>query len=304
MIRVALAGILALLSAVPVMAQPTPGCAPLCAVSCVKPISIPDRWDDVTGIAGYMGGGRNPEWRNNNSYDYEDFVDGNANRLYDSGEAYVDGNGNGIHDAEAYDPLTTGYVGNPAPAGDGGLELTLHPPSFGNVAPGVYFAIALPPLNRGTPITGSDAFRENFATCNPVLVGPGDRLQEEAGTMASAANQLMRDLIAQDPKAVWNESAHQVEGSAFPQSPRVIFFPVHDPRTPIPSGGPPTIVVTKIAAFFMEEMTGLGEVRGRFLRATGTGQGCAAGTGDAGFVIECATPATATSWGKIKSTYR
>ena len=41
-------------------AQPA-ACVDLCRVRCVKPISIADRWDDVTGIPGYMGelAGRN-----------------------------------------------------------------------------------------------------------------------------------------------------------------------------------------------------------------------------------------------------
>ena len=76
---------------------------------------------------------------------------------------------------------------------------------------------------------------------------------------------------------------------------------MHDPRVPTLSGAG-RLVVTKIAAFFMEQMEGNAEVRGRFLRTIGTGETCQAG-GD-GFVVECPTPARPVSWGQIKNLYR
>ena len=123
----ALAGALALLgAAAPVLAQGQTGCVALCAVSCIKPISIPDRWDDTTPIAGYQGGivngKRLPNWRLNGLWDSETITnDVNSNRLYDPGDSFEDQNGNGVYDAELYDPLTTGYD----PGGDLGLEITL-----------------------------------------------------------------------------------------------------------------------------------------------------------------------------------
>ena len=58
-------GILALVLSLgpePVAAQSA--CADLCRVACVKPISIADRWDDVTGVPGYRGEPNRPDWRN------------------------------------------------------------------------------------------------------------------------------------------------------------------------------------------------------------------------------------------------
>ncbi len=97
----------------PVLAQGQTNCTPLCAVSCIKPISIPDRWDDVTPIAGYTGGVKKPNWRNNGMFDQENFTDVNGNGIWDEGETFVDANGNGLHDAEAYDPPPTGYIADP-----------------------------------------------------------------------------------------------------------------------------------------------------------------------------------------------
>jgi hypothetical protein len=300
-----IAGALAIVAAAPVLAQT--GCAPLCAVSCVKPISIPDRWDDVTGIAGYMGGVRMPNWRLNNAYDFESFMDGNANLLHDDGEAFEDNNGNGIYDAEAYDPIATGYIAGPepsnalAPSGDLGLELILKASNGSKPAPGQFYAVSLPPINRGAPVTGDPEYRANFADCNPTLVGPGDRLQPEPGNMILATDQAMRAIIAEDPNASWDAASGQLVGSAFPQSPRVILLAVHDPRIPLFAGGP-SLGVTKIVAFFLDQMTGTAQVRGHFMRAIGSGLSCASGGNS--FVVECPTPATPTSWGRIKGAYR
>jgi hypothetical protein len=69
----------ALASADPAAAQDA-SCVDLCSASCIKPWSIPDRWDDVTGIPGYTGEAvsermRRPDWRNNGQYDRESFTD-------------------------------------------------------------------------------------------------------------------------------------------------------------------------------------------------------------------------------------
>jgi hypothetical protein len=298
-----IAGALALLgAAAPAFAQGQ--CVDLCAVSCAKPISIPDRWDDVTPIAGYTGAmTKEPNWRGNAQWNSEAITnDVNGNGLYDPGDGYTDGNGNGAYDAEAYDPTTTGYNAGPsalAPGGDLGAEITLTNALSVSLAPGQYFAIDYPPVNKGTPRT--DLYLDNWSLCNAGIVGAGDDCQVETSTMVGPTNQAMRDLIAQDADAYWDPVTASVQGSLFTQSPRVIFFPVHDPRIPIHSGSN-LVVITKVVAFFMDHMTGSAIVQGRFMRALGTGETCA--TGGAGFIVECPTPARATSWGRVKDLYR
>jgi hypothetical protein len=127
----------------------------------------------------------------------------------------------------------------------------------------------------------------------------------EPGLMTSPTNQILHDLLAQDPGAYWDPVTLQVAGSAFPAgaSPRILRIPVHDPRIAVASGSA-AVVVTKIAAFFMEQITGFAEVQGRFLRASGDGIVCAGGVPNAGFVITCATPARTTTWGHMKGLYR
>ena len=292
-------------------------CVDVCGAACIKPWSIPDRWDDMTGIPGYMGElvgtRRSPDWRNNVRWDHESFTDTNGNRLHDEGEPFVDGNGNGGYDAEAYDPALTGYTAHAvpgnilAPGGDLGSELVLHPADASlPPSPGQYLAIDLPPINKGTPVTGGDAYRANMATCNPALVEPGDRIQPEAGAMSGPTNQGMRDLIAQDPDAAWDDATQGVIHSGFALSPRIVFLAVHDPRIPLTSGDD-ALQVTKVVAFFMDRMTGPAQVRGRLLRTIvpGPAAGPACSPGQVGgFLVDCPVPATAASWGRVKAVYR
>ena len=298
-----LLAVLALLgAAAPAFAQGQPGCVALCAVACIKPISIADRWDDTTPVAGYTGGivngKRMPNWLSNGHWDSEPIInDINANGIYDPGDGYEDSNANGTYDAEAYDPLTIGYN----TGSDLGLEITLHASSTTSPSAGQYYPIALPAVNRGTPIPSPDVYRDNWSSCGSDLLGAGDRCALFAGSLVSPTNSAMRDVIATDPDAYWDPVTLTVKGSQFTQSPRIIFFPVHDPRVPVLSGAP-RLQVTKIVAFFMEQMEGNAEVRGRFLRAIGAGETCP--TAGDGFVVECPTPARSATWGQVKNLYR
>jgi len=259
-------------------------CGATCGVQCVKPWSIPDRWDDSTPIPGYTASNKTKggNWQNNNKYDQEDFTDANGNNMWDPGEAFVDGNANGQYDQEQYNSLLTGYIPDPypgnslSPNGDLGLELTLKAANGSQPEPGQYWAVDLPPLNRATPITGGDQYRENIANCNTSEVWPGDWLQTESGNMVGQTNQGMRDLIAQDPDAYWDDITQSVQGSKFAISPRIVLIPLHDPRIWIKSGNS-TLQVVKVAAFFMEQMDGNAEVRGKFLKVRPPGSPCVAG---------------------------
>jgi hypothetical protein len=267
-------------------------CGATCGVQCVKPWSIPDRWDDVTPIAGHTGGNKNAggNWANNNHWDNEDYTDSNGNHVYDLGEPYDDSNANGKYDEEQYNQQLTGFIPDPypgnflSPTGDLGLEMTLKANNGSNPQPGQYWAIDLPPINRGNPVPGADEYRDNIAKCNPASVWPGDWLATEPGNMVGPTNQGMRDLIAQDPNAYWDPITQSVQGSQFQVSPRIVLIPIHDPRIPIKSGRPSSLQVVKVAAFFMEQMEGNAEVRGRFLKVRAPGEPCVAGNGGGGGV--------------------
>jgi len=293
-------------------AQIPSGCAEICGVTCVKPIAIPDRWDDVTPIAGYNGEGsgksQRPTWANDAKYDFEQFTDVNGNGIWDPGEPYVDGNNNGKFDAEAYGPLTTGYIADPtagntlAPLGDLGLVITLYPAGSSAPTPWQYQPVAFPPGNKGAPVVSSADFENNWANCSASVIEPADWLQLQPGLLTGPTNQFMRDLIAQDPNAYWDPISQSVQGSAFALSPRVNFVVAYDPRIPVTSGRM-TVTAAKVIPVFMEQMTGSAQVAVRFLRVATSGFTCT-GSSAGGFFYECATPATRASWGHVKATYR
>jgi Flp pilus assembly protein TadG len=231
----------------------------ICSVQCVKPWAIPDRWDDANGDGFFTYG--------------EPFTDMNGNGLYDSGEPYTDENGNGFRDPdEFYDPIITGYL---AP-GDVGTDLTMHSTqSPGEIAPGHYFSINLPPLGDPdqAPLTGGDWYREFIATCAPFYVAPGDSVQLEPGKMVGPTIQGIRDLIAQDPDAYWDPVTKTVEGSAFGLSPRIALVPFFDPLFP-PVQGRNYVKITKIGAFFMESVGPQSQVNARFIKVSAPGKPC------------------------------
>jgi len=263
-------------------------CYAVCNVPCLKPWAIPDRWNDVAVIPGY------PSWALNGLWDREDYQDLNSNRRYDPGEPFTDGNHNNKYDQEYFDPVITGYNADATdPAnilngnlGDTGLELVLKANKGTRPAPGQYFPIDFPPVNKGNPISGASQYRANIAGCNTVNgvgVDQWDELVLEPGNMNGPTNQGMQDLVALDPSAYWDQASKAVRGSLFPISPRIVLIPIYDPRIPIVSGRR-SVIVSKVVAFFIEQMTGNGEVRGRFIKSAGLGAPCAPGQYSSGFI--------------------
>ncbi len=55
---------------------------------------------------------------------------------------------------------------------------------------------------------GGNNYRDNIATCDPTVIGPGTVLQVEPGNMIGPTNQGIRDLIAQDPGATWDTASN------------------------------------------------------------------------------------------------
>ena len=242
-----------------VMARAVAKVGQLCDAKCLKPWSIPDRHDDAHVFVDPNHG----SWRNNGKWDGEDFNDANDNGLWDPGETYTDDNSNGTYDSEFYHPLLTGYKAST----DHGLQLRLKAGDpNGTGVSSQYYPIDLPDEN-GDRVTGADWYRENIATCNEATVGPGDLLWTENGRMPGPTAQGMRRLIEQDPNAHWDDGCECIEGSdpQFELSPRIGLIPIHDPRIPM-EPGKQTIHVTKLAAFFIEDIQGNGDVVGRFMK--------------------------------------
>jgi hypothetical protein len=264
-------------------------CPPVCAGACVKPIVLPDRWDDATALAGHE------DWAGNGRHDQERFDDANANRLFDLGEPFTDSNANGQYDAEAYHPFLTGYVPDPvpgnvlAPEGDLGRLITLRPSRESRVVSSHYFAAAFPPVNKGTPVRGARAFREALESCVSPFVEKGDWIELEPGSMEGVVHDALRALYEQDPRAEWDPVSRTVVGSRFDgaHQKRVVLLALLDPRIG-PESGRAVVQATKIAAFFFEAPGADGTVTGRFLkvRAAGLPCGCSC-TAEEAFLRHC-----------------
>ena len=265
-------------------------CPPVCVSECVKPIVVPDRWDDVNLVPGHE------DWVGNQRFDSEPFQDVNENHLYDPGELFTDSNGNATHDEEAYHPTLTGYVpfavpGNVlAPEGDFGRLITLRPSQESRVVSSHYFAATYPPTNKGTPRRGARAFREALEFCVPgERTEKGDWLELEPGSMAGVTYDALRAMYARDPDAHWDPVAGAVVGSRFDEAhqQRTVLLSLNDPRLG-PGPGRALVQVTKVAAFFIESTLASGEVAGRLVRVRAPGLPCGCHcTSDEAFLRHC-----------------
>ena len=253
-----------------VQATATAKLGAVCAASCLKPWSIPDRHDDLTLIQGHG------DWQNNGYYDHEDFVDVNENRTWEPGESYEDTNNNGLFDQELYHPLITGYTASK----DHGLQINLKANNGGKPEPGQFWPIDLPDP-EGSPGVGGSWYRWNIANCNSSNIKPGDWLFTENGNMVGPTRHGMREIYDKDPNAIWEDGCECVSDSDYATSPRIGIIPIHDPRWNI-TPGKQEILVVKLAAFFIEDIRGNGEVVGRFMKLSAPGELCPEGTDNNG----------------------
>ncbi|MGD8394508.1 MAG: pilus assembly protein TadG-related protein [Candidatus Eiseniibacteriota bacterium] len=220
----------------------------VCETTCMKPWSVPDRWDDLD---------------DDGRYDYEEeWEDLNGNGEYDPGEPYTDANGNGQwDDREPYDPVGTGYL---APD-DVGTQVHLKIGDPNDViTPGFFYAVNFPPLNEGTPETGAAQYRWNIENCSPYAISIGDELQIEPGNMTGPTKLGAQALIDQDPQAYWDNTTGSVLGSAYGTSPRVVHMALFDPYS-TPQSGRNSVFVSKLCGFFLEDVQPNGTVVGRFM---------------------------------------
>lgn len=249
-------------------------CPPLCATSCVKPIVIPDRWDDVTSLPGHEA------WTRNGRYDAEDFTDSVPNGIHDPGEPFVDSNQNGRYDAEAYHPVLTGFIPDPypgnflaGPTGDLGRLIHLRPGKDERMAAFHYNAVAFPASNKGTPRRGARAFREALESCGDTYIEKGDRVEVEPGSMAGPTYEALRGMYERDPDARWDPGSSAIVDSRYASSPRLVLLALSDPRVG-PTSGRSSLQIIKIAAFFFEAPSPDGVVVGRFLKVRAPGGPC------------------------------
>lgn len=185
-------------------------------------------------------------------------------------DRWVDVNANGQFDngIDQYGPVTTGYNS----PGDNGLQVTLKVGSpQAAISSGFFYAVDFPPLNRGTPVTGGDTYRDSISTCSPQsFVSVGDQLQVEPGNMVGPTKQGVQALIDLDPTAFWDTGCGCVNSPLGADSPRLIRIAFFDPRFAVVPGRT-YVTVIKVGGFFIEGVQPKGDVLGRYTQVSSQG---------------------------------
>jgi Flp pilus assembly protein TadG len=204
--------------------------SPANAMTCVKPFTIPDKWNER----------QTPPWDGSDTYDA------------------FDNKGNPLPNPDIYIPATSsGYTGYNQESMRG-QRLVIRAATGNNITVSFYYS-----LSMGKPvITGGDEYRWNIANCNRTIYYYGDPLTQEPGAIEGPTIQGADDLIARDPGATWDTTYNRVVGSAYGnQSPRVFPIPLYDPivyDSGKRNGRSADLVTANWIGFFLESTEGNG----------------------------------------------
>ena len=121
--------------------------------------------------------------------------------------------------------------------------------------PSFFYAVDFPPLNKGTPITGGQAYNYNISHGSDCEIAINDDIQVEPGNMIGPTAQGVYELIGMDPNACWN--GREIANSAYPgtSSPRVVKIPLYNPNNP-PNSGRNYIHCVGLGSFFLMGASG------------------------------------------------
>jgi hypothetical protein len=212
------------------------------SANCVKPFAVPDKWIE-----------RNPTvapWTADSEFERFVMNGQNSGSVLDPADEYI----------PVGDPNHSGFTVE----ADYGTPMTL---KWGGpqdaIRPGWFFPVVINP----TEGPGGDNFRENIATCDPTVIGPGTLLETEPGAMIGPTAQGMEALILQDQAASWSPAANDGRGAPVGGcmaagtcgiSPRLVAIPLFNVQKwqEAKTGGRTVIEVVKILGFWMERMQG------------------------------------------------
>jgi Flp pilus assembly protein TadG len=213
------------IATVGVNANATAEASPANAETCVKPFTIPDKWQENS----------TPPWDPSSS-------------TFD----YYDKKGNVVPNHDVYIPADqTGYTGYDM-FRDKGMMLMIRAGTGNNISPSFYFSWAMP---GGT---GGSWYRDNIAGCNTDIVHWGDPITQEPGNMVGPTTQGVQNLLDEDPNAYWDTSTNSVHSSMHP-SPRVFPIPLFDPQYYVDgktNGRTATLRVANWIGFFLDHISG------------------------------------------------
>jgi hypothetical protein len=234
-----------------ISARATAEAAPANAMTCVRPFTIPDKWDENT----------DPPWTADSVFDH------------------YDNQGNLVPDYDEYIRVgQPGYEGYDATEDKGAL-LTIRAGTGNNIQPTFYYSWAMP------PDTGADWYTENIANCNQTRIPRGYEMTQEPGNMVGPTVEGIDNLIAQDPTAYWDDGPCNCVKSPLGRSPRVFPIPLYDPEQYDQgkvTGRNATLVMVGWIGFFVEGRSG-NDVYGRITPILGVIDGDAGPAPDGSF---------------------
>jgi Flp pilus assembly protein TadG len=206
------------------------------AMTCVRPFTIPDRWDE----------NQDADWTVDSTFDR------------------YDNQGDLVLDADEYIlPGQDGYQGyDPNNPEHRGLQLTLRAGTGNNIQPTFYYSWKM------SEAIGGSFYEDNIRGCNHESVELGQVITQEPGNMVGPTSDGIDDLIAQDPSAYWDGKSVK---SPLGRSPRIFPIPLYNPdlydQGKI-NGRNATLEVANWIGFFVESRTG-NEVKGRIVPILG-----------------------------------
>jgi len=233
-----------------IAATATAEASPANAMTCVKPFTIPDRWEEH----------QTPPWDPDDTFDE-----------YDKW-------GNPLSDPDVYKPATNKaeYTGYDATR-DRGLEVVLKAGNDDKIAPSIYHPWRIPGNS------GASDYERDIGGCNTLIMGFGADMDPETGNMVGPTSAGMDTLIARDPSAYWDTSKNEVVSTKNP-SPRVVAIPLFDPayyEEGKHTGSGASLRAVNYLGFFIEEMQGP-DVKGRICPIGGLYKGSGYGPGPNG----------------------
>jgi Flp pilus assembly protein TadG len=230
-------------------ATATAEASPANAMTCVKPFTIPDKWSEA----------QTPPFDPGDTFTRYYETGNKKGQLIANPDTYVpayDGSGN----------VNAGYTGYNNEA-NRGLQMTLHASNGANIAPSLYYSLAM------TGDTGGDDYNWNIANCNHTIYHWNDALVQEPGAKEGPTIDGIQQLIARNPGAYWDTACNCVKGSAFAdrQSPRIFPIPLFDPdyyQGGITNGRVASLKVANWIGYFVEYIGGT-TIYGRIIPIAG-----------------------------------
>jgi Flp pilus assembly protein TadG len=202
-------------------ATATAEASPATSMRCVKPFTIPDRWEEHSVPP-------------NNTFDRYD----NSGNILPNADVY-------------YPPDHPQYMGWNADLHKG-TPMMIRAGIGNNIEPSFYFSWKMPGE------IGANFYEENIRGCNPTRISRPYTMTQEPGSMTGPTISGIEALIAQDPDAYWDTTTKTVKSTMSP-SPRVFPIPMFDPdqyQAGITQGRNATLEMVNWVGFFVLEAQG------------------------------------------------